>query len=1016
MYGSIRRSAYHLAADAAPWTSRYRALPFPDHWHPGLLDLCNHGKPEGKQTWTVPTGRLDRVLQTLAPDLIVRPRPRPPVGEDPTPDEDFWLYVPEDVPDPLPTPVLARLLDAWLRTLGPKDSGNDPAFRKLLLSRSSELRSSLPEWQDGNELVVDLLGTPATEGGTASPSGRQYQLATDALARRVLDLPCYEFDGGALRFRAVPRGPKEQGAELVSQPLSRTVNRKEWWFSVVLNISLQTTPFDPRPRLHLHWGVRRWATHPRHDTGRLALPFGQSTSVYLRPTVPWLPGAPVSDRFAIARLVRARGSDTYDWVHNDPAGILHGLSLHGSFPSPDDILSDPLTWLDEGRRLQAAVTHSTRMASGHEIGAGLMPHQRSELTHWAEQALPEGLVRVPDLVRRGVRTAQPANPRRKLSGEKKTTEEARSAHARRRTLAVVAGESSAGTSGEGPALEARLLWRTSALRRAAIEAFVGVLGLDAAPQDITESSFEEARPGAPVVLEWRTPELVLRLRCLPLNGGLGEPLILDPAVRGRDHRLSEAVVTRRKMARERLEADGTTTGSPTLGLVEIDHPVTYRPYDTDPKFALRLGCADAGVLTQFAVTPSADRRIQNEDTLDHRVRNAWLDGLRQLGVRVMPEHTLGKRLPDDLRYAALWMVKRRKDGPTRLPKHLPVAVLVTPLPDAEGLARVEGWDDDLRDWVSYPSFLLSLVKQAEINPETHGESGLVPPPRDGAQPLPRTRVTSTAWRKNLQVQRRETANFLQRILHSLHGSPTVLITHAQNSRTHWPWLQDSRVIRDLVKTGHAPESRLDDELRLVRIRGRAGRETAQWWGLAASEEGDEKNGQPAGFWAPPDDASLRTDERVFYSATSRPQSHPVSPALDRLTTRTTASGNLVSQAGKNAWNPTLTEISVLGCHVKHGDDPEALAMAMHQLRQAPDYADALSLPLPLHLAGLAQAYVLPTVTGDGAEAVPDSDSARRDQGTRESGQESVDEDVDPDLVDCAMQEEADEPSTQLSLF
>ncbi|MGV9249474.1 RNaseH domain-containing protein [Streptomyces sp. NPDC003710] len=53
------------------------------------------------------------------------------------------------------------------------------------------------------------------------------------------------------------------------------------------------------------------------------------------------------------------------------------------------------------------------------------------------------------------------------------------------------------------------------------------------------------------------------------------------------------------------------------------------------------------------------------------------------------------------------------------------------------------------------------------------------------------------------------------------------------------------------------------------------------------------------------------------------------------------------------------EIAVLGCHedddsaapvLEKPDDPEALALAMHQLRQAPDYAAALSLPPPLHLA------------------------------------------------------------------
>jgi hypothetical protein len=72
------------------------------------------------------------------------------------------------------------------------------------------------------------------------------------------------------------------------------------------------------------------------------------------------------------------------------------------------------------------------------------------------------------------------------------------------------------------------------------------------------------------------------------------------------------------------------------------------------------------------------------------------------------------------------------------------------------------------------------------------------------------------------------------------------------------------------------------------------------------------------------------------------------------------------------------------------DDAEALALSMHQLRQAPDYAAALSLPLPLHLAGLAQAYVLPMLAeGDGS---PGEEAAEppTDQGVE-----------DPDLADAA---------------
>ncbi|KRV49009.1 hypothetical protein AQ490_22100 [Wenjunlia vitaminophila] len=1021
-YGSIRRAAYVLDSDAPPWTVNYFAMAYPEHWDADLLELCNLGRGGKEPLRSVPTRRLDGVLQTLAPDLVVRPRSRPKIGEETAPEQDFWLYVPDNVPHPLPERTMRQLIDAWLRTLAPRSAHDEPGYRSLLLRTSEQLAASTPEWQvvEG----VDLLQAPPTPGETAAPTARQFQLATDALARRIMALEPYEFDGGSLLFRAVPRGPREQGAELMSQPLRRTIKRREWWFSVVLNISLHTVPFDGRPRLHLHWGVRRWATHPRSDTGRLNLPYDRATSVYLRPTIPWLVGAPHSDRYALARLVRDRARDGFEWLHNDPAGILHHLNLRGRFPCPDELLQDPQAWIGDGPGVGAAVVHSNHMGT-HEVGIGFMPHQRSQLTAWAEKALPEGVVRVPDLVRRGSGKAPPVNKRSKpRDDEAKVTEVSRASQARRSALAVMTRvtRGAAVPDGELPVVEVRLLWQTASVRRAAIAAFAEILGLDGSgfPEgaNICDRSFDDARPGTPVILQWHTPEVVLRLRCIPLIEGIGDRLRLDPTVRGRGRRLAEAVTTRRQETRSYLKADGAEPSLPSLALVEIAHSAMFRPSDTDPKFALRLGCADAGALTQFVATPSTDRRINNENSLDHRVLNAWQDGLRQLGVRTLPQHTLRGELPDGLQYAALWMVKRRKDGPTRLPKHLPVAVLVTPIPGVEGLAAVRGWDDDAREWVPYPTFLLRLVKQAEISPDAYtefaNENGLSEPAN--GQAAPTTRITSRQWRANLAEQRRQTANFLQRVLHSLHGQPTALITHAQNSRHHWPWLQDGAVVRDLLRLGHAPASRLNDELRLIRVRGIAGRETPQWWGIG---DPGKPNGQPAGFWAlPAEEADSRPAfKRVFYSTTSRPGTQPISPSLDRLAVRVTASGKLTSQVGTNAWNPALVEIAVLGCHPDggqgiNGDSPEAFAMAMHQLRQAPDYADDLSLPLPLHLAGLAQAYVLPMFSDD--EKVPEDKQPTIPSETSDASAS----DLDPDLTEVASPAEGHEPGSleQLSLF
>ncbi|MFD0398274.1 pPIWI_RE module domain-containing protein [Kitasatospora sp. NPDC127121] len=987
LYDTLRRAAYVSTPDASPWTVDYLALPFPEHLNPGVLELCNIGRTEQHRWQTAPTRRLDGALQTLAPDLIVRPRHRPPATVDGSSLDDFWLYRRSGDDHPLPDPLLSRFLTVWLRTLGRPETLGTPEHHRLLLKVATGIEKQPPSWQPVSGIA--LLQTPTSKGGTAIPSALQFQLATDELARRIATLPPYTFEGGELRFRTVTRGPRQQGAELMSQPLQHVTGRASWWYSILLNVTLHTVPFDPRPRLHLHLGVRRWATRPRTDTGRLNLRYQGATSVYLRPALPWLPGLPLSSRWSVARLARDRQAQAFDWLGNDPAGLLKGLSLDSAFPAPDKLLAEPEPWLaEDGSGIQAAVVHSTRMGA-HAVGTGLMPQQRSAIIAWAEQALPDGLIRVPDLKSCGTRSAQPANAR-----PKSITDQYREGTAQLRRVALaVDARRRTGTDGV-PTVEIRLLWQSNELRKSATEALIGTLGLcgdGGAPvgsADQVEAVFEAAGPGSPVVLEWQAPELTVQLRCLPLTGGLADPLQLDPSVPRRGARLAQGVSSRRSAIRDHLLADGAVPGTPALALVEIAHPSVFRPADTDPKFAMRLGCADSGVLTQFTVVPDTVPRAlgaqqESGGSLPHRLRSAWEDGLRQLGVRALPQLSNDVDLPADLRYAALWMVKRRKDGPTLLPKHLPVAVLVTPAAEHVGLAQVQGWDDDptVQDWIPYPELLLKLVRKAEIDPtDGHPPQPLLPAPRsapdDAGDPAVPNR---TSWRANLAQQRRETASFIQRMLFSLRttGGRTVLITHSQNSRMHWPWLQDGRVEPDAVEDGAAGPRGLDPGLRLVRIRGGAGRETPQGWGLA--EDGGD-NGIYAGLWGEELPAGVHRplDHRVFYSTTRKPVTFTkTAVTLDRLALRRNSKGNLVNEVGKQAWNPALVEIAVLGCRSNGsaaGDRPEALALAMHQLRHAPEYTDPISMPLPLHLAGLAQEYVLP-MQAEGGEQDPEQDDS-----------------------------------------
>ncbi|RBQ20054.1 DUF3893 domain-containing protein [Spongiactinospora rosea] len=938
-YDSIRTSSWQPVSPDATMVGRYRALRFPENWRDAILALCNLGRPEETEPYrTVPTYRFEQVIQAFAPDLLALPRP-----------SEHWLYVPAEVVDPLPAPVFRALLDRWLGDLRP-----EPEHRAFLKGVRAELSASPPIWEP---VEAELLQCPTTLiGGTAAPLAHQFPLSTDWLARRVLALGPYEHAAGRLHFRAVPRGPRDKGAELVSQPLPSQSGARTWWYSVVLNITLHTVPFDPLPRFHLHFGIRRWATRVSSATGMVHLPYRRRTTVLLRPRTPYLPGAPLSERYALAKVERRwnkeRGEWTTGWVNGGPTGILRGISLAEPFPGADDILSQPEKWLDQG--LRAGIVYSTAMG-GHQVKAGLMSHQRSELTEWAEQALPPEVRATSTLVRtRRVRSAKPLNaPPTGVKKEDKPAEDARRAEERRVGAAfAMSSLTPKADPGTLPTLEARLLWQTCELREAAVTGLVERLGLKGESGVFSEAQYEAARPADPVTLEWQSAELTVRLHCVKLTAGLGEGLALPPKGRPRtSSAIGAAVRDRRTSARSWL-ADDITGTAPTLALVELDRRADFETGDHDPKFALRLGFADAGALTQFVTVPKKAGRYDSVKTLDHRVSMAWDDGLRQLGIRVHPEHGLGENLPVGLRYAAVWLVRKNRTARNRWAAYVPIAVLVTPQGSGSGIATVQGWDPEANAWIPYPALLLKLTRLAEVTVPgaENGEPG--------------------GYYRAMDKQRRDTEEWLQKMLRSLRGAPTLLLAHGQNARSHWTWLQDGQVEADRIRDGHAPARRLHPNLRLVRVRTVQGRETPQWWGVNPK---DEANGLPSHLWVP----QCAGASRVFYSTTPKPAQFRTSAIeADKLAPRRVGEHKGHTRIDTNipGWNPGLVEIAVLGCHQDDGDDPETLALAVHQLRQPPDYPQALALPLPLHLAELGQEYVLPTL----AEEVEDEASAVED--------------------------------------
>jgi pPIWI_RE module N-terminal domain/RNaseH domain of pPIWI_RE/MID domain of pPIWI_RE len=876
-YSRIRPCAF-MPGSGTPLNAEFSALVFPAHWRAILLDLYRHGRGNPDKIRSVPIRRLRQLLHAVAPELIALSRDASPDDADPV------LFCARSFP-----PAVTRaLVAAWAADLPRGDDAAGPVRDALIQLGAGDL-----QWI---QVTMDLLEQSVTAGGTAEPAERLYALLPEFLARRIAGQEPYMFEGVQLRF--VQASPSQRGAaELVSWPPRTFAQRNStrvWHFSFYLRISLQTVPFDPRPRIHLHAGVRRW-----ESDRKVYIPPGDSVSVYLAARAPWIEGAPTPDefRFGKGRLVW-RPREKACWAMGGPEEMLRRLTFATEFPDPQDLVNDPAPWLEGPGGITAAVVYSTAMGKTHGVGPGMMPRDRSPLMEWAAQALQPALVAVPDLVRSAM-PVKPSNaPARKLAARASTDDTAArerdaAASARRAQLARVLGERN---------FIVDVFCQTTTIREAIIEAAVEDLGLAGAevPADLATRT-------------WATGELDVQLRPHDL-GDLGSGLLLDGEVPAtRDQR--DAAVAERRLAVSR-DMRVLLPGS-SLVLAEIDRPARFAGPLADPKVAMRLGFADANLVSQFLHPPDDDD--DPDETIPHRALAAWQDGLRQVGLASLPTHSLGDRVPADLQHLAIWIVRKNRSGPTGHAHFLPVAVLMRPeSPGALGIVP------RLTQWVPYGELLQAIGQNGTIE-ETWS--------REAAQSL--------------------TERFIRQVLYATRNRPTLLLTHAQNLRSWWPALTNSAVIRDHVGFGGtmSKAALYGQGLRHIRVRDSDSFETPQWF---APNENSGRPGLAEGLWLP---AEAGPGNRVFGSTTGKPvtASHAAVSA-SKLVPRSAERPKI--DTGQHAWNPSLLEIVVLDCGAE--DDPEAFAALAHQLRVSPDHRDALKLPVPLHLASRAAEYVLHT--------------------------------------------------------
>jgi hypothetical protein len=445
---------------------------------------------------------------------------------------------------------------------------------------------------------------------------------------------------------------RSRGAEMVSWPphvyLNKNGTRYPW--SYTLRLTAQTLPFDPAARIHVHFGMRRWARSPVFDPER-------AIGVHLLSPSPW---ADHTSPFGIASIKWHKshsGTEGYLGWDDDLAPTLARLTTQDHLPVPRDLARDPLAHLEPLASEHNPDAHPVagvpfRYGLGekckHAVGDGVSARDRWRLFTQLQPALRE--------------ITHPAQPYRKIQV---TTRE----RPGEQTLTRIdPAHLAAATTGH---LDLTLLFDSAAIRAEFLDATSRALGLtwtgpELAPADLAEA-IEHVETKGP---------LTVSVRIEPV-GSLGAELTIDPTIRSHKDRAAAAALTRRTETLRRINSR-PAPGATRLACIEMADAPSFSP-DTDPKKAVKAGAWDAHVLTQNITPPKPAGRgpgHESEDSRSIRVRSSVRDLLiRQTGL-ITPPDTLG--LPDaplhDITTVGLWVVRRNGDARAILP----LAVARTP--------------------------------------------------------------------------------------------------------------------------------------------------------------------------------------------------------------------------------------------------------------------------------------------------------------------------------------------------
>ncbi|WP_280339722.1 pPIWI_RE module domain-containing protein [Nocardia neocaledoniensis] len=903
-YNQLRSTSFHLNLGAVePFA--YYTLPFPKQWREPLLDLFVAGKGNRRYE-KVPIRSLNDAVALLAPDLIRAAQDNVYWnGED-------WLYATE----PVPIAAIARIVRAWINTgakrIDPTKDDVQRLKRALELVQPGAPGWDVFEWKPG-KMDLAAQATEVGANGTSKPDAPLFSLLPHILCKQ-LSAPGIEWQhgGGPIEFR---RSITDAGADLVSwQPSNERLP-----FSYHLTLQVQTVPGRADPAVYADFGVRRWAYNPVKGVSSTS-----NTNAYL------LRSHPLLDDTGRSRAFRRIGIRWYPGrgtVWNDRlAPILDHLNPRTGLPDPAELVADPRAFLKASTSDDCTVVVFGNGRGRHEVEPGLSVREKRDFFDWTSHILEPWV--------------QPDEPLTRVFGPRAfatSPKIVKNTYARAASIERKKIRDTAKTDGTDPTPLLRALpSKFAPLVQAGLTTFLrnskrgphlclDVHHFEDSPLTdlVTAAISSDLGPATQTSTGavWNVGDGTVTLRAHRVRGQHADKVAIP--VRASRTLIQDLLQKRAAEIEAALPTRAGQAGQLTASIVEVHNREFFksRPLG-DVKPVFRLAHANAGRITQFVNPPYTD------DADHDRILRVWRDVLRQLGVLLVPAQIKVRNatVPDPLHYVAIWVVRVNRSSRRAVGRRVPIMVWL----DSTG-AQPPQMVSPYFEWTDYHDGLTQLAKTGRFDVEAR-----TPQNREVVSTFITDRLRDiTALRKD-----------------------TLLLTDTGNLRPDWPYINNGNLSFDRL----GDHSVIGTGLRHVRLRDDCDNlEVPHVWGIGNDEK--DEWGLASGLWR-------MHGTRVFASTADKPvQAQKAMTTLSKVdghtyTPRATGDETPAEVTRPPAptaevWNPRMVEMTVAA--LQPGDTPETWAGITHQLRWANiQYDDGTTLPMPLHLARLAEEYVLGT--------------------------------------------------------